>query len=232
MSAAGAPGSLRAASAATARPTCATIEGLEPVKKPSERVHSTGEVYHADQRRAAAGPSYMPRVPLLLLLLLLCDGGDSTSQRAKHQCLHPPPASGLSRTAAEYHGTWYEIGKIQTAGGAFFESECVCTQLVVTPSTRPAAQPGDAAVLNSCRDKTPAGKFINATAQLVNMSPAGHWDETFVPKALGVFVNYTVIMQGTDSETKEQCVTRAARCRRAPLTCATRMPDTCLRGSL
>ena len=50
------------------------------------------------------------------------------------------------------------------------------------------------------------GKFINATAQLVNMGPAGHWDETFVPKAFGIFVNYTVIMQGTDPLTEEQCV--------------------------
>ena len=164
-------------------------------------------------------------------------GGGATSRWAKQRCLHPPPASGLSPTAAEYRGTWYEIGKIQTAGGAFFESACVCTQLVVTPSTRRAAQSGDAAVLNSCRDKTPAGKFINATAQLVNMSPPGHWDETFVPNALGVFVNYTVIMQGTDPETKEQCVPTSRSFSRSPrglTSCirAARMLDTCLRGSL
>ena len=158
-------------------------------------------------------PRLHPLAPVLQLLLVLLflpaaaagAAAGVTTRRSKQQCLHPPPASGLSPTAAEYHGTWYEIGKIQTAGGAFFESACVCTQLVVTQSTKRTAEPGDAAVLNSCRDKAPTGKFINATAQLVNMAPPGHWDETFVPKALGVFVNYTVIMQGTDPDTKEQC---------------------------
>ena len=95
-------------------------------------------------------------------------------------CVAAPPQTGFK--PADYTGVWFEIGKIQTAGGAIFESSCVCTQLIVAAAADPAA-PGDATVLNSCRDKTPQGAFINASAQLVNMAPPGHWDETFVPPA-------------------------------------------------
>ena len=65
-----------------------------------------------------------------------------------------------------------QIGKIQTAGGAIFESSCVCTELVVSP----ADASNGTAVLNSCRDKTPTGAFINATATLVNERAPGWWE--------------------------------------------------------
>ena len=177
-------------------------------------------------------PTKLPRAAALLMVLAspAAAVGAPVTAAVKQQCMHPAPASGLSRLASEYHGTWYEIGKIQTAGGAFFESACVCTQLVVDTSTKPSAEAGDASVLNSCRDKTPAGKFINATAQLVNMAPPGHWDETFVPKAFGVFVNYTVIMQGTDPLTEEQYVAWSGWL--PALTCSShsRTPHTILHG--
>jgi lipocalin len=94
-------------------------------------------------------------------------------------CVAAPPAAPFA--LSNYSGTWFEIGKIQTFGGAIFESSCTCTQLIVTPAAAPAAAPGDATVLNSCRSQSPAGDFINATGQLVNMAPPGHWDETFLP---------------------------------------------------
>lgn len=102
----------------------------------------------------------------------------SAPHAGAQSCVAAPPQAGFQ--PRDYEGTWYEIGKIQTFGGAIFESSCVCTQLIVAAAAAPVA-PGDATVLNSCRDKTPQGAFINASAQLVNMAPPGHWDETFVP---------------------------------------------------
>ncbi len=53
------------------------------------------------------------------------------------------------------------MGKIQTAGGAFFEKNCVCTNLV----WETAANGVDGTVSNICRNKVPAGKLevFNAT---------------------------------------------------------------------
>jgi apolipoprotein D and lipocalin family protein len=113
---------------------------------------------------------------LSVVLLLTAPHGVVLAQT----CVAAPPQAGFA--PSDYTGVWYEIGKIQTAGGAIFESSCVCTQLIVAAAADPVA-PGDATVLNSCRDKTPQGAFINASAQLVNMAPPGHWDETFVPPA-------------------------------------------------
>ncbi len=47
-----------------------------------------------------------------------------------------------------YKGTWYEIGKIQTKGGAFFERNCVCTQLSVSITNEAT---GDGIADNDCR---------------------------------------------------------------------------------
>lgn len=116
----------------------------------------------------------MPRARALPLVSALLAAAAAVAQ----VCVPVPPVAPFA--LPDYTGTWYEIGKIQTFGGAIFESSCVCTQLIVTPAP-PGGAPGDASVVNSCRDKTPAGEFINATAQLVNMGPPGHWDETFLP---------------------------------------------------
>ncbi len=46
-------------------------------------------------------------------------------------CVNAPPAANF--TNAAYDGTWFEIAKYQTAGGAFFERDCVCTVVEVSP---------------------------------------------------------------------------------------------------
>ena len=43
-------------------------------------------------------------------------------------CVNAPPATNFTNKA--YEGTWFEIAKYQTAGGAFFERNCVCTEVV------------------------------------------------------------------------------------------------------
>ena len=129
----------------------------------------------------------VPVAAFLALAVLALPGSSAQS------CIAAAPQTDFQ--PKDYTGVWYEIGKVQTFGGAIFESSCVCTQLIVVPT--PGGKAGDSSVLNSCRDKTPAGAFINASASLVNMAPPGHWDETFLPPSFGVFVNYTVIFSGS-----------------------------------
>ncbi len=38
------------------------------------------------------------------------------------------------RTSQLEAGTWFEIGKFQSGLGAFFEKDCVCTHLTVSPN--------------------------------------------------------------------------------------------------
>ena len=45
------------------------------------------------------------------------------------RCKLPPPSLNFTRQG--YSGDWYEIAKFQTKGGAFFEKDCVCTNLNV-----------------------------------------------------------------------------------------------------
>lgn len=74
-------------------------------------------------------------------------------------CKSPPVANGYQNT--RYNGLWYEVSKAQTAGGAFFEKDCVCTTIDVQPV--PSATNGDSKAINSCRKITPTGNFMNAT---------------------------------------------------------------------
>lgn len=103
------------------------------------------------------------------------------------KCPVPPPAASF--TNQQYTGTWYEIGKFQTFGGAIFEASCVCTELIVNNAND--GNPNDMTVLNSCRSYTPQGDFLNATGTLVNERSPGWFEEEFIPGL--PTVNYTVI---------------------------------------
>lgn len=76
-------------------------------------------------------------------------------------CKSPPPASDF--TNQRYTGLWYEIGKMQTKGGAFFEKDCVCTTIDVEQKTGS----GDYTAINSCRKLAPTGDFLNATGMIL-----------------------------------------------------------------
>ena len=52
---------------------------------------------------------------------------------------------------------------MQTAGGAVFEKDCVCTTIDVEPKA--GTSTGDATALNSCRKLAPTGEWMNATGQ-------------------------------------------------------------------
>ena len=112
------------------------------------------------------------------------------------KCPVPPPAPNYVNHT--YLGTWFEIGRIQTAGGAIFQQSCVCTELLVNNGTNV-----DLSVTNSCRDKTPEGSFINATGALVNEREPGWYEEEFIPGF--PTVNYTIIAIGDDYSVEFDC---------------------------
>jgi apolipoprotein D and lipocalin family protein len=136
---------------------------------------------------------------LLLLLSCLslffssCDAG----------CRSPPAAAGF--TNQKYSGDWFEIGKIQTWGGAFFEKDCVCTGLTYEEQN---SQTGDSKVVNFCRDKTPSGKYTNITGTLYseNMQNQGAWLEKIDGYGTGV-ANYTIIAIDDSYAVEYDCTT-------------------------
>lgn len=113
-------------------------------------------------------------------------------------CPVPPPAPAYGNYT--YEGTWYEIGRIQTAGGAIFQQSCVCTELFVNPSITPGV---DLTVSNVCRYETPYGPIINATGSLVNEREPGWYEEEFIPGL--PTVNYTVIAIGETYSVEFDC---------------------------
>lgn len=102
-----------------------------------------------------------------------------------------------------YKGKWYEIGKIQTKGGAFFERNCVCTQLNIDITDE---MTGDGIADNDCRYKTVDGKWTNVTGLLTdeNLDQPGRWLETI---GSGSPVNYTVIAIDDDFAVEYDCGT-------------------------
>merc|ERR1712179_57525 len=103
------------------------------------------------------------------------------------ECMKPPVASNFQNE--KYQGLWYEIGKMQTAGGAYFEKDCVCTTIDVEPVK--GATNRDATAVNSCRKLSPKGDFLNATGTLTSESPAGNWQEGIFP--LAPKASYTIV---------------------------------------
>eukprot|EP00105_Crassostrea_gigas_P012469 XP_011428465.1 PREDICTED: apolipoprotein D [Crassostrea gigas] len=102
-------------------------------------------------------------------------------------CKAPPVAAGFRND--RYNGLWYEVSKAQTAGGAYFEKDCVCTTIDIQPVT--SATNGDSTAINRCRKLAPSGDFMNATGTLSSESPAGHWKEGFFPGAPKA--DYTIV---------------------------------------
>ncbi len=142
-----------------------------------------------------------------LLLLLLCIMVASVMIKAE-KCSFPPPASGFSNSM--YNGRWFEIGKIQTKGGAFFEKDCVCTELNIKTTDE---KTGDGLADNDCRDKTATGRWTNATGNLYNedMSKPGKWLESFTfGGSPSPPVNYTVIAISDDYAVEYDCGTSSA----------------------
>ncbi|KAH3843716.1 uncharacterized protein LOC127877588 [Dreissena polymorpha] len=125
------------------------------------------------------------RLHIFTQLTMMCVG-HAFLISADH-CKSPSAATGFVNE--KYYGLWYEIGKMQTPGGAAFEKDCVCTTIDV--SQVKGATNGDATAVNSCRKLAPSGEFLNATGSLTDEAVPGHWKEGFFP--LVPKVDYRVI---------------------------------------
>ncbi len=107
------------------------------------------------RKKATSDTNQMLRIFLLISLIVSIFAG----------CSFPLQSSNFS--LAGYSGEWFEIGKVQTAGGAFWEKDCVCTELNIAITN---AQNGDGIADNDCRDKTITGPWTNITGKLTNMN--------------------------------------------------------------
>jgi apolipoprotein D and lipocalin family protein len=126
--------------------------------------------------------------------LILVAGALASSVSAQG-CVYAPPQKGF--IPSYYNGTWYEIGRIQTPGGAFFQQSCVCTALIPHVD---ASLNYNGTVNNSCRIKSPSGEGFNLVSNLYDMRLPGQWLQVF-PFPFAPSVNYTILEHGVDAAT-------------------------------
>ncbi|UJR10915.1 hypothetical protein I4U23_015101 [Adineta vaga] len=118
-------------------------------------------------------------------------------------CRTPPPAANY--TIEKYIGRWFEIGKIQTAGGAFFEKDCVCTHIDVDQNSE---DPSEVVVSNICNKKTFDGKLIiaNGTLTSIRKPSDGRYNETIFPVTVPVAYNI-IVLQSDEYSIEYDCIT-------------------------
>ncbi|XP_077982475.1 uncharacterized protein LOC144437417 [Glandiceps talaboti] len=122
-------------------------------------------------------------------------------------CQFPPPAENFKYE--DYQGVWYEIGKIQTFGGAVWQKNCVCTFIEVYPSR--TQTPEDAAVTNGCRNTTPDGRHTNITGYLEYFGIDGNWKISYPELDPDNKVDYNVIIIGDDYAVEYDCGAASVR---------------------
>lgn len=136
------------------------------------------------------------RFALYVLAVTLCVAVAAAAPQCKNPS--PPPARGFQLD--NFFGSWYEIARIQTAGGNMIQQFCVCTELIYTPANKTGGNASDASVNNSCRFKSAAGHWLNATSYLtMGGQSGGHWTESYVKGGGGVQASYNAIISGTDA---------------------------------
>lgn len=123
-----------------------------------------------------------------------------TTLAAAEKCPLPPPASDF--TMNNLNGLWYEIGKIQTAGGAFFEKDCVCTVLGYNTTGVTTAN-----VQNICRKLSPNGVLSEADSKIVQKAngPLGDFFEYFDYNPDSA-VSYTIAALDSSSMVEFDCI--------------------------
>ncbi|XP_043211848.1 uncharacterized protein LOC122376183 [Amphibalanus amphitrite] len=118
---------------------------------------------------------------------------------SSEECIKPQPDPTF--TNAAYEGTWYEVGKIQTPGGAAFQKDCVCDALVFH-SDEPVQ--GDGEVTYACRYKTVDGIFTNMTADLIYDGTPGNFNQKFrFPFA--PLTDYNLVLLDEDAAIEYDC---------------------------
>ncbi|KAK7079541.1 hypothetical protein SK128_001777 [Halocaridina rubra] len=116
-------------------------------------------------------------------------------------CVEVSPASNYVN--ALYVGRWYEIGRIQTPGGASYQENCWCD---TTDFTTEFLTVGDGEVTYSCRQDGPDGALQSATADLLYEGEPGHFKQQFrfpfAPK-----LDYSIIFIDEDTAMEYDCHT-------------------------
>ena len=116
-------------------------------------------------------------------------------------CKTPAPPPALSYSLSSFWGSWYEIARIQTAGGNAIQQFCACTNIIYSPAAK-GSNESDTDVNNSCRYETPSGFWLNASSYLIDGGTnGGHWVETYCPPGLSgcPLASYNVIIAGNDT---------------------------------
>ncbi|XP_070532831.1 apolipoprotein D-like [Ptychodera flava] len=115
-------------------------------------------------------------------------------------CMVPKPAANFDYE--KYLGTWYEIGRVQTAGGARWQKDCYCTNMVVKPSEKEPSTK-DAITVNGCNWGSSTGDLQSATGSMYYDGHPGHWKLSFfwfLP-----YVDFTVLILEDDYAVTYDC---------------------------
>ncbi|XP_072028044.1 apolipoprotein D-like [Amphiura filiformis] len=129
------------------------------------------------------------------------------SVRTSEICQDPMPVSNFNYTT--FFGRWFEIGKIQTPGGAAFQKGCQCTTADHSKSSKPDAEPSNVDTVFGCRKWWPKGLLVKTKVALTNMNPPGNYTETYFPNIplISFDQKFTVLKRGFDSQNNEYTVT-------------------------
>ncbi|CAH1781429.1 unnamed protein product [Owenia fusiformis] len=122
-------------------------------------------------------------------------------------CRFSAPASNFRPSM--YQGRWYEVGKMQTAGGAFWQEGCHCTYTEI--EAVPNNSEGDQNVAYFCNLDAPNGEVSAVDGLLYNMSRPGEWKQRLLPFVPPV--DYRVIViddQGEEYAISYDCGTSSS----------------------
>ncbi|KAK4315008.1 hypothetical protein Pmani_013749 [Petrolisthes manimaculis] len=145
-----------------------------------------------------------------LVLLLVCVSSCVWARTLKETgvgdregpgCVDTDPAQNYMNQY--YEGVWYEIGRLQTPGGAFFQAGCHCE---TTYFTSPSPDVGDGEATYTCRKDGPNGELTSATADLHQDGAAGHFKQQF-RYPLSPSLDYTIIYIDQDTAVEYDCGT-------------------------
>merc|ERR1712228_333239 len=115
----------------------------------------------------------------------------------------PQPLGAANYTDVVFNKLWYEIGKIQTKGGAFFEKDCVCTNINVHFDSNVNIN-SNATVNNTCNKLVPNGESLIAVSKIIPLDKTketGKFDEIFVdPQEPGIVAYNVIFLSETEWE--------------------------------
>ncbi|XP_042865045.1 uncharacterized protein LOC122248775 [Penaeus japonicus] len=133
----------------------------------------------------------------LVLLSMLTATAVASSLRTA--CLEPELDGTFTNQL--FNGTWFEIGKIQTKGGAFFQEGCMCD---VTQVTLKDAIVGNGTVTYTCRKYSVDATEQSATANLIYDGTPGHFLQDYT-YPFSPALNYNVVYLDEDSAIEYDC---------------------------